>query len=165
MKCNICGIREAAVHLTEVINDKVTKLHLCEQCARTKSDEMQSHFGLTDLLSGLMDFEPAIGEGQIEDEIRIKCHVCGMTYYDFQKTGKLGCGECYETFSKGLSELLRKIHGSDRHAGKIPLAGKKTFGLGEKLKQLKSELEELVRAEEFEKAALTRDKIKELEKR
>ena len=163
MKCEICGTREATVHLTEVINDKVTKLHLCEQCAKAKSDEMQSHFGLTDLLSGLMDLGPSVPGGKTAKGVKIRCPVCGMTYYDFQKTGRLGCGKCYEMFAKNLGELLRKIHGSDKHVGKMPFKGKEAVKGQQDIQRLKNELNKFVRAEEFEKAALLRDKIKELE--
>ncbi len=163
MKCEVCGKREATVHLTEVINDKVTKLHLCEQCAKAKSEEMQSHFGLTDLLSGLMDLGQAVPGGKIKEGVRVECPVCGMTYHDFQKTGRLGCGKCYETFSGNLSDLLRKIHGSDRHVGKMPFKGKGVIKDQQDIQRLKNELNGLIQAEEFEKAALLRDRIKELE--
>lgn len=163
MKCDICGEKEATVHLTEVINEKVTKLHLCDGCAKQKGEEMQSHFGLGDLLSGLMDFGPAAAEEQVEEVAVAECSDCGMTYYDFQKTGRLGCGKCYETFSKDLSELLRKIHGSDRHVGKMPFRGEEVLKDQEDLQRLKSELNELIQSEEFEKAALLRDRIKDLE--
>ena len=58
MQCDVCKKIEATVHLTEIINNKVTKLHLCEQCAKNKSQEMEEHFGLADLLSGLADLAP-----------------------------------------------------------------------------------------------------------
>jgi len=164
MKCNICGEREATVHLTEVVNDNVTKLHLCEECAKSKSDEMQTHFGLADLLSGLVDFAPGVQEGQFKDHLKTKCPVCGMTYYDFQNTGRLGCGRCYEAFSKNLNELLKKIHGSDRHMGKTPFTGKDHCKPNKDIQALKDELKMLVREEEFEKAVLVRDKIKDFEK-
>ncbi|MFH1798097.1 MAG: UvrB/UvrC motif-containing protein [Candidatus Omnitrophota bacterium] len=167
MKCNICGINEAAVHLTEVINEKVTKLHLCEACAKSKSEEMQSHFGLTDLLSGLMDFGTSIAEEEPESGGKLKCPVCKMTYYDFQKIGRLGCGECYETFSSSLSELLRKIHGSDRHVGKRPLKIKRKMPIKKEqdIQELRDSLKKYIQTEEFEKAAELRDKIKEVEKK
>ncbi|MFC1644132.1 UvrB/UvrC motif-containing protein [Candidatus Omnitrophota bacterium] len=165
MKCDACGIREASVHLTEVIDDKVTKLHLCEQCAKAKGEEMQAHFGLTDLLAGLMDLGPAVPEEKVKRRIELKCPACGMTYYDFQKTGRLGCGKCYATFAKKLSELLRKIHGSDKHVGKMPFKGKESLKDQQDMQRLKSELNELIRAEEFEKAALLRDRIKGLEEK
>lgn len=167
MRCSICGIHGATVHLTEVINEKVTKLHLCEECAKAKSEEMQSHFGLTDLLSGLMDFGTSIGAEEPEFDVKLKCPACGMTYYNFQKIGRLGCGKCYEIFSGSLSELLRKIHGSDRHVGKSPLKRKKEEPVKKErgIQELKDELKKYVQAEEYEKAALLRDEIKAIERK
>ena len=166
MKCEMCKKREATVHLTEIINDKVTKLHICEECAREKSEEMHSHFGLSDLLSGLMDFGPAMPEERVKEDVKLKCPVCKMTYYDFQRTGRLGCGKCYDIFAAKLSVLLRRIHGSEKHIGKMPF---KSEGVSkeekEDLQRFKKELDKLVRSEEFEKAALLRDKIKDLERK
>ena len=163
MKCDVCGKSESTVHLTEVVNDKISKFHLCEECAKKKSEEMQSHFGLTDLLSGLVDFEPAMPEGELEGGVDLRCSICGMTYQDFQKTGKLGCGKCYDVFSRNLSGLFNKIHGSDRHVGKMPFRGATSQQDQEDLQRLQNELKTLVQAEEFEKAALLRDRLKELE--
>jgi len=165
MKCDVCHVREASVHLTEVINDQVSKLHLCEQCARTKGEEMQSNFGLTDLIASLMDFSPSVSDREVQKDTGGKCRVCGMTYYDFQKTGQLGCGKCYETFRKDLSGLLRKIHGSDRHVGKMPFMGEKALKDQEELQRLKAEMDRLIRAEEFEKAVILRDRIREVEQK
>lgn len=163
MKCTLCGKNEATIHLTEVVNEKITKLHICEACAKHKSSEMQSHFGLTDLLSGLMDFGSSVTEDRIAQAVNVKCPVCDSSYYDFQKTGRFGCGACYETFSKNLSELLRKIHGSEKHVGKMPFKGPERTSEQKDLARLKNELDELIRGEEFEKAALLRDRIRELE--
>ncbi|MGD2279386.1 MAG: hypothetical protein PVH45_04770 [Candidatus Omnitrophota bacterium] len=164
MKCDMCGENEASVHLTEIINGKVKKLHLCEGCAKEKSQEMQSHFGLTDLLSSLMDFEPSMSPGRIKKSTAVKCPQCGMTYYDFQKSGRLGCGKCYDTFRKQLVDLLKKIHGSDQHVGKVPLEGEKVHKEQQDLQRMKKELEDLVKREEFEKAAVLLERIKDLEK-
>lgn len=163
MKCDICKINDATIHLTEVINEQVTKLHICENCAKEKSMEMQSQFGLSDLLSGLMDFTPAVSGEESGQTALTECSVCRMTYRDFQKTGRLGCGNCYETFQKELSELLRKIHGADRHVGKMPYMGQDKAEAQDEIRRLKEELTKLVSQEEFEKAALIRDRIKELE--
>ncbi|MFQ5952437.1 MAG: UvrB/UvrC motif-containing protein [Candidatus Omnitrophota bacterium] len=165
MKCDICSKNEATVHLTEIIDGNVTKLHICDKCAKEKGEEMQSHFGLTDLLSSLMDFEPTMPKSRIKKSTAVKCPSCGMTYYDFQKIGRLGCGKCYETFGKKLTELLKKIHGSDRHVGKAPFKKQKVRKGKKDLGRLKKELEELVKKEEFEKAAVLRDRIKELEEK
>ena len=164
MKCDMCGDPNPIVHITEVINDKTTKLHLCEECAKTKSEEMQSHFGLNDLLSGLMDFSASDLKGEIEKEVKLKCGGCGMSYLEFQNSGKLGCGKCYSAFNNELSDLLRKIHGSERHIGKMPFKGESTRKEQKDLKRLRNELAELIIKEEFEKAAVLRDRIKDLEK-
>ena len=58
MLCDVCGKKEATVHLTEIINNNVTKLHICEDCAKEKGAEMEDHFGLSDLLAGLTDLGP-----------------------------------------------------------------------------------------------------------
>ena len=163
MKCDMCGKDNATVHLTEITDGEVKKLHLCEGCAKEKSEEMQSHFGLTDLLSSLMDFEPAMSESMVKESTAVKCPQCGMTYYDFQKGGRLGCGKCYEVFQKKLADLLRKIHGSDRHVGKAPYKVEKVTKDAEDLVRMKEELDNMVRNEQFEKAAVLRDRIRELE--
>jgi len=160
MVCDVCGKKEATVHLTEIVNDKMTKLHLCEDCAKEKGAEMEEHFGLSDLLAGLADLGPSI-EPEITDTI--KCHSCGFTYRDFKKVGRLGCSECYEAFKKQLGPILKRIHGADRHAGKVPLTLGKTVKDTRNLQELKIKLEKAIQSEEFEEAARLRDKIKELE--
>lgn len=161
----MCKKNDATVHFTEVINDRVMKLHLCEGCARQKSEEMQSHFGITDLVSSLMDFGAGAAAEELGVDVGAKCPDCGMGYLDFQRTGRLGCPSCYDTFKKDLSALLRKIHGADRHVGKMPFLGSTVVRDQEKLKEFRKELDELVRAEEFEKAAVVRDRIREIEEK
>lgn len=165
MQCDVCHAKEATVHLTEIINNKVTKLHLCEQCAREKSQEMEEHFGLADLLSGLADLVPTAGEKQKIAAPGIKCPSCGFTFQNFRKMGRLGCPKCYETFKNQLSPLLRKIHGSDNHPGKMPVKKVVARGKAVLVGDLKTNLEKAIRLEEFEEAARLRDQIRALEKK
>lgn len=162
MICDVCGKQEATVHLTEIINDKVTKLHLCEECAKEKGAEMEEHFGLSDLLAGLADLG-----ADIEPEVMetIKCPTCGFTYNNFKKVGRLGCGDCYDAFKAHLAPLLKRIHGADRHVGKVPLRIGKTVKDTRTLQELKLKMEKAIQSEEFEEAAKLRDRIKELEKK
>ena len=39
MSCDQCHEREAVIHLTQIVNEQVTTLHLCEQCAAEKGVE------------------------------------------------------------------------------------------------------------------------------
>lgn len=161
MVCDICGKNQATVHLTEIIDDQITELHLCEKCAREKGTEMEEHFGLADLLSGLVDLGPPI---VAEQDLKIKCPDCGMTYSDFKRIGRLGCGECYNAFRKGLGPLLKRIHGSSQHYGKAPTKVKKVaIKAKTQIQELKAELQKAIQMEAFEEAARLRDKIKEFE--
>jgi len=167
MLCDICAKNPATVHLTEIIDDQMTELHLCEECARNKSAQMEQQFGLSDLLAGLAEFEkPAAAAKEKEQPVAVKCPACGLSYADFKKIGRLGCGECYSAFKKYLGPLLRRIHGSNTHAGKCPL---KTAGRISRKKidalDLRARLQKAIEAEEFEEAARLRDQIKELDKK
>jgi len=167
MKCDICKKRDATVHLTEIINDKVTKLHICEACAREKGEEMETHFGLSDLLAGLADF--GVQHESTGHESVQKCSVCGINFMEFQRSGRLGCPKCYDAFQAQLSTLLKRIHGSDRHMGKLQVKkvkGKKKEDVNIKeLQDLKMKMQKAISIEAFEEAAILRDKIKKFESR
>jgi protein arginine kinase activator len=156
VQCEACGKNEATVHLTEIVNDKVTKLNLCEDCAKEKGAEMEEHFGLSDLLAGLAD--PGV-TAKPEAVATAQCQSCGFTYQDFRKMGRLGCGECYEAFKKELSQLLKRIHSADRHVGKVPLTAGKTIKDTRTIQELKMRMEKAIQSEEFEEAARLRDRI------
>ncbi|MFH0840168.1 MAG: UvrB/UvrC motif-containing protein [Candidatus Omnitrophota bacterium] len=162
MLCDICGKNEATVHLTEIINEQMTKLHLCEECAKKKSAEMEEHFGLADLLAGLANLDTPV---ETMKDKKVKCSSCGMTYTDFKKIGRLGCGQCYETFKTYLAPLLKRIHGSEIHLGKAPgKKGKLTKSKKVDVEQLKRRLKRAIELEEFEEAAQLRDEIKKYER-
>lgn len=160
MLCDVCHKKDATVHLTEIINDQVTKLHLCEDCARDKGTEMEEHFGLNDLLAGLANLGAPIESKTTES---IKCQKCNFTYQNFTRIGRFGCSECYESFKKHIGPLLKRIHGADRHVGKIPLTAGKTVKDTRDLQELKMKLEKAIQMEEFEEAARLRDTIKGIE--
>ncbi len=160
MLCDICGKYPSTVHLTEIVDNQMTELHICEHCAKEKSVQMEQQFGLADLLAGLTD----IGK-QIEGVGKVKagCSECGLTYDDFRKNGRLGCGECYSVFKGYLSSLLKKIHGSSQHTGKAPEKLSKSVKEKSELQELKMKLSIAIHNEEFEEAAKLRDKIRVLE--
>ena len=163
MQCDVCQKKKATVHLTEIVDEQMTEMHLCEDCAREKSVQMEQQFGLADLLAGLSDFGKQL---KGTEKIRLKCPHCGLTYEDFRKLGRLGCSECYSAFKEHLGALLKKIHGSNFYPGKTPIkivsaTGKKK---GNALQELREHLQNAIQGENFEEAARLRDKIRELEK-
>ncbi|MFH0917552.1 MAG: UvrB/UvrC motif-containing protein [Candidatus Omnitrophota bacterium] len=165
MLCDICGKNPATVHLTEIIDEQMNELHLCEECARHKSAAMEQQFGLSDLLAGMADFEKP-SSGKEEELVTVKCPSCGLTYADFKKIGRLGCGECFNAFRKYLAPLLKRIHGSNQHIGKNPNKAKISTKPSKKksgLAELKNQLQKAIQQEAFEEAARLRDLIKEME--
>jgi protein arginine kinase activator len=175
MTCDICGKKKATVHLTEIVDEQMSEMHLCEECARQKSTQMEQQFGLADLLAGLSDTSKPSASKEGEKN-GLKCFRCGLPYEDFRKFGRLGCGDCYTSFKEHLTGLLRKIHGSNKYLGKTPSKhqGKQAAALpegavallpSEDLLDLKQQLHTAIAAEDFEKAAMIRDKIRILEKK
>ena len=158
MLCCICKEKEAKVHLTQIVGEKMQKVDLCEGCAAQKGVNDPAGFSLADLLLGLgasQEMEQATGGGEL------KCPNCGFTQADFKKAGRLGCPECYTTFGDVLEGLLKTMHKGVRHAGKFPLALQKTRDLSDRLKTLQNKLIKAVEEENFEQAALLRDEIKQ----
>jgi len=163
MQCNICGNKKATVHLTEIVDEQISELHLCEECAREKSVQMEQQFGLADLLAGLSDFGKQTKD---VEKVKAKCPNCALTYDDFRKLGRLGCGECYTAFHEYLGALLKKIHGSSQHLGKAPAKfPSMPQAKVDDLQELKNQLNKAIQAENFEEAARLRDKVHRAEKK
>jgi protein arginine kinase activator len=157
MQCMICKQNEAKVHLTQIVGEKMQKVDLCEECAKTKGVNDPAGFSLADLLLGLGASQELASTGSGEE---VKCPKCGFTQADFKKAGRLGCSECYVTFAEGLESLLKTMHKGTRHVGKVPQSLKQGRDLTEQLKTLQKKLEKAIGEEDFEQAAFLRDQIK-----
>lgn len=164
MLCEHCGQKQATVHLTQVIDGEVTKLHLCEDCAKKGGFDLAANLSMTDFLLGL-DGESVLTTPPV-GEIQRSCPTCHMRRSDFKKAGQFGCPDCYEAFKEELTPLLRAMHrGGDRHVGKIPSRmGLKVQATAE-LAQLERSLQEAVASERFEEAARLRDAVKACRRR
>ncbi|MBT9137539.1 MAG: Protein-arginine kinase activator protein [Syntrophomonadaceae bacterium] len=159
MKCEACGKNTATVHYTEIINEELREMHLCEWCAQQKEALVKPHFFTAEFLSGLFDASQVFTEKQTE-----KCAQCGFGHSNFQKLGRLGCSECYQTFKEQITPLLKRVHGSSQHVGNVPSAHKGIINVRKDLSRLRQELKTAISEEKFEEAARLRDKIKEIEK-
>jgi protein arginine kinase activator len=161
--CDACGERPATIRYAEMVDGALSTWNLCEKCAREKGvTGSLSSFStpLVNVLMGLLG-EP---EARRSEEPVPRCPRCGMTYEDFRRTGRLGCGGCYETFRDELTPLLRRIHGSTRHAGRVPSTHADDAVERSELRRLRGELSSAVRREEYERAAEIRDRIRRLER-
>ncbi len=162
MLCMICKKTEAKVHLTQMVEGKVKKVDLCEDCAKAKGVDDPTGFSLADLLLGLGASQEIAQTAAAPTGTELACSVCGFTQADFKKSGRLGCAECYKTFAEGLDGLLKTMHKGTRHTGKVPRATGQLRDAGERIKALQKRLEQAIAAERYEEAARLRDEIKGL---
>ena len=93
----------------------------------------------------------------------MQCPRCGLLYSGFRETGRLGCADCYTAFQFQLRPLLRRIHGDTRHRGKRPAGEGEGATRFRQIQRLHDELQRVVEREEFERAAVLRDEIRQLE--
>lgn len=164
MLCQQCQKRDANVHLTQIINGNKVEMYLCSQCADMKGQfAFSPQLNLGDFLWGMLNFTGNDGFAQIEQPQKLRCDVCGMSFDDFKKTGKLGCPNCYKVFSENLNPILRRLHGNTEHIGKVPGKISHCIKYSDELEKLKAKLAEAISKEEYEDAAGLRDQIRSLE--
>ena len=193
MLCQKCNKNEANVKYTEIINGEKKEMMLCEECSH--------ELGLDNMnFSMPIDFSSFFG-GLLDDEYNsheymplfqkvkeLRCNNCNMTYDDFINQGKLGCEECYNVFSKKIDNILKRLHGDNKHTGRKPVnnnvgvnahidpqnmaykcKNEKSVGVGvpddphNKLEQLQKDLKKAIAEERYEDAAKIRDEIKKLD--
>lgn len=162
MVCQLCKQKDATVHLTQIVEDEMKKLDLCESCAKQKGVNDPTGFSLAELL---------LGAGGTEAEVPVeakpsgavaepKCARCGMTQTEFKKNGRMGCSDCYTTFSDSLEGLLKGMHKGTAHRGKIPASLRTALDQKATLDLLSAKLQAAIASEDFEQAARVRDEIK-----
>jgi len=134
-------------------------MHVCQVCAQSKSEELNDKLNMSDFLGGLAD----IGFRESKKHTSNRCLSCGLSYEEFKKKGRLGCEQCYTAFRQYLLPLLKKIHSSSRHAGKVPLQARRKDFSNLELTELRRRLMRAIQLEEYEDAAKLRDKMKRLE--
>jgi protein arginine kinase activator len=165
MKCQKCD-RAATFHITDLIDGEPSELHLCEECAQaflTPSQEDASE--MMPAMAGLLAQHLAVGE--TADELarldQRACPVCGITFLQFRKQGRLGCPHDYVFFEKELEPLLLSIHDQTQHMGKVPKRCPRGADQQTQLIRLRREMKEAVAGEEYEKASELRDEIRTIE--
>jgi len=163
MLCQICKINEATVRYTEIINNSVTEVHLCDACAQFDSMTASEDFPLQGLLS--MHEDQAEASVVTETEAAQECSSCGVTFGDIVSHGRLGCAECYTVFADKLEALIEKVHGASQHVGKIPSVKGEGYRARSELLRYRSQLRKAIESENYEEAARLRDLIREIEQR
>ncbi len=173
MLCERCKKRNATIHMTEIVGNNNSEVHLCEQCARAIGlNTSSTSFSLTvpEMLT-FLDIKDVSGDS----EARV-CHTCSMKYTDFKRSGRFGCPDCYVYFTQ-VHPLLEKKMSDGPYTGKIPdnyssgtdierddcssVYERNLFLADEE--ELSDLLQTAVSEERYEDAAMLRDRIRKIE--
>jgi len=160
MVCQDCKKQQATVHLTQIVNNEKMVISLCKDCAAKRgfhSPLDNVPFPLAEILSGIIQQQ---FPQKTEPIVDIKCPHCGLTFEEFTHQGRFGCGECYRAFRPQLETIMRRIHGSSLHKGKLPASGTNQPIPVKEEERLEAELKKAIDGEDFERAADLRDKLK-----
>jgi len=156
MKCTKCNEREAVFHYSMNVNGKASETHLCHECAEAEGygdmfnhnpmgmfeDMFAPRFGgfFDDFFAPRRSFFPSIG--------RLMAPIMSLPKISIV----IGDNEAAQETPAETAEA------------KIPEDAGEEVKQRRELGELKSQLEQAVKAEDFEKAIELRDKIRELEK-
>ncbi len=150
MLCEECGKNQAEVMMTTVINGQSATRHLCRQCLKKyQAGDLQA------VLAAVLSSMAAISHAS--DAV---CPRCGQKYAEFQKTGMLGCAECYQAFRKELTPLITRVQGRTQHAGRRPPVSEEEQARQTLMEDLRARMEAAVAEENFEEAARLRDELR-----
>lgn len=161
MLCEICNKNVATTHIKTVINGIVTEKNLCASCAAKSSYSKFVNNGFASMLASMFGDELALGSVK-----ELRCECCNSSFSDIAQSGKMGCAECYSTFSDKLIPYLKRVHGTTEHIGKRINTGSavlSTVTVESQKEILRNEMLKAVQNEDFERAAFLRDEIKKLE--
>jgi len=174
--CDDCGVNPANVHLTHVDQNEAQTFHLCEDCARRRGLPLPDAEALA---KGLASLSGGAGSAHSETHVKVTvkqaddddaagapsepdlaCPGCGMKFSEFRTGGWLGCARCYDSFEERVNRLLVQIHGPGGHKGKAygkPASARR--GGKRDIARLRRELDDAIKSERFEQAAVIRDTL------
>ena len=166
MMCDICGKNEATIHSEEITEKGSVKIHLCADCLAKNPMTGALAFSALIFLGGEKKSNPG-AKDETSSPPPASCSSCGWDSTQLKHTGRMGCPECYDSFREIIEPALTTMHHGVRHTGKRPLGQEisENDELRMRMATLRHELGSCVKEENYEQAAVLRDRIAELEKK
>jgi protein arginine kinase activator len=161
--CEGCGAREASLRYTEVDGRGLRAALLCAECGiargipaeELRGERMDTRALWSEIIHRLAEDRSA--------PAALACPGCGHTFADFERSERLGCPRCYQTFMGDMTRLLREYHGREEHRGKMPRNFGRRIDLRRRILGVKESIQLAVNEERFEAAARLRDEMRDLE--
>lgn len=162
MKCDHCD-KPAVVHEVVIKAGVTSEVHLCAEHAAQKGYQVPT-VPVTQLLAQFTGQVPVIATPQARKPAApTRCPGCGLGFAEFRQTGVLGCPVCYDAFMPQIGAVIERAQaGAVSHVGRTPA---RLEGLADRAamrSKLLQELEAAVTAEQYERAASLRDRLKNL---
>ncbi len=160
MLCEECGKNQATVSITVTTGNGTNTRRLCPECMK----KMEFNLVKGDIQSFLSSVLSVLGSEKKTEKPSIVCSACGLSFAEYEHTGRLGCAQCYRDFAEQLKPSLQKIHGRTQHAGRKP----KSYvpdpqqERSQRISELRKQMDDAVAAENFEEAARLRDELRAL---
>ncbi len=154
MICNMCNERDAVLLVQQVTFGGKKEVHLCPRCAKDRGIDVGADKigpSIENLISSITVTKKA-------------CYVCGKNLEDIQKSGLVGCAECYVAFSDEIQVILESKGIDTPYTGSMPNKLEHFRSILTDRIEIQKKLDNSVAHEEFEKAAMYRDFLRTLEK-
>jgi len=159
LECSECK-NPITVHYSEIVGGKCTNTGMCDTCPQLQKK-----------LKGI-PFEEH--ESPTKEGTGLVCGECGTTLAEVKVSHNVGCSNCYSVFGDVLINELIAAHALfpgivkqrkavPMHVGRAP-GETQEISPSLKLIALNEALEETLKKEDYEQAAMLRDQINELTK-
>ncbi len=157
LECSECK-NPVSVHYTEIVGSKFTHTGMCNICPQLQKRLKGVH----------PEEEMVLGEAVTG----IVCGECGTTLSDVKVGHTIGCNHCYEIFGDLIIDelttankispgIVKKRKTVPLHVGRAP-GESREISPSLQLIALNEALEETLKREDYEQAAMLRDQIKAL---
>lgn len=162
MLCQMCHKNLSTMRYAEVVNGKVSDVHLCAECLGKHQQDATTGFGLA---AGSVPAPSLRNAVALDTTVvpRRTCPSCGAELTEVLQKGRAGCTVCYDTFGDQLEKPLRDFHFALIHRGKVPRQTDSRARARADLQKRRALLRSSLKLENYEEAAVLRDEIKHLE--
>lgn len=162
MICDLCNEREAILYIEQANEGGKRKLNLCYECAKENGVSPDSK---TIGRSLALLFDAFLGRPKrVSPDDTQLCPVCGTSLTTIKVLRQAGCPECYAIFKNEIAEVLKKVGVTMPYNGTMPKRLKNFRSVLTDRIVLQAKLEESLKREDYEKAAIYRDYLRALEK-
>ncbi|NCN04963.1 MAG: hypothetical protein GW949_04975 [Spirochaetales bacterium] len=128
----------------------VQEVYLCPECAALwgiGADDPGLEFRVADLFFPTPD----------DEDPELQCPRCNRSLTDIRMTGRVGCAECYATFTKDIILLIHGTIESPLHTGRIPENLQSLRAIIHRQTLRKDRIHQALAQEDYEEAARIRD--------